>query len=250
MVVMYDGKVIQTYFASSAGGYTEDIEKVWLSDAVPLKGVPSPYDAYSGNYSSYGASCWSWTATYTPEELVSRANSYGKTDIGDYVGISMSTTYKDQTSVSGRAMIVTITGTKGSVSATKDNIRSLLNLKSTLISIEDNTSSPVAGYVLGAKGNLVAWESFDGLYGKSSSKSDKANGSNGSIYVVTADGKKQINKNTTYSDEIVIKGYGYGHGVGMSQWGAIAMGDDGWTWDDIIEHYYCHAGIELVSYYE
>ncbi len=35
-----------------------------------------------------------------------------------------------------------------------------------------------------------------------------------------------------------IVGEGWGHGVGMSQWGAKAMGDDGATYGEILAHYY------------
>ena len=37
---------------------------------------------------------------------------------------------------------------------------------------------------------------------------------------------------------LTIVGEGWGHGVGMSQWGAMAMGSDGATYDAILEHYY------------
>lgn len=37
---------------------------------------------------------------------------------------------------------------------------------------------------------------------------------------------------------VVIEGEGWGHGVGMSQWGAKAMGDAGETYDAILAHYY------------
>ena len=32
--------------------------------------------------------------------------------------------------------------------------------------------------------------------------------------------------------------YGYGHGVGMSQYGAIGFADEGWSYSDILTHYY------------
>jgi stage II sporulation protein D len=37
---------------------------------------------------------------------------------------------------------------------------------------------------------------------------------------------------------VIIDGEGWGHGVGMSQWGAKAMGDAGATYVEILEHYY------------
>ena len=42
---------------------------------------------------------------------------------------------------------------------------------------------------------------------------------------------------------IRFTGSGFGHGVGMSQWGAYAMAEDGRDAEDIIEHYY--SGVEI-----
>jgi len=47
------------------------------------------------------------------------------------------------------------------------------------------------------------------------------------------------------SDSFTITANGYGHGVGLSQYGANAMAKDGKTYDEILLHYY--KGAELVS---
>lgn len=39
-------------------------------------------------------------------------------------------------------------------------------------------------------------------------------------------------------DEVRITTYGYGHGVGMSQWGANGMAQEGYTATQILKHYY------------
>lgn len=39
-------------------------------------------------------------------------------------------------------------------------------------------------------------------------------------------------------DKYIMKGRGYGHGVGMSQYGASVMGEKGKTYEDIIQFYY------------
>lgn len=39
-------------------------------------------------------------------------------------------------------------------------------------------------------------------------------------------------------DNVIITTKGYGHGVGMSQYGANAMAEEGKSWRDIIAHYY------------
>src|SRR3954471_23128449 len=38
--------------------------------------------------------------------------------------------------------------------------------------------------------------------------------------------------------DFVVAGYGWGHGVGMSQWGAEGYAVHGWGWKRILAHYY------------
>jgi stage II sporulation protein D len=40
------------------------------------------------------------------------------------------------------------------------------------------------------------------------------------------------------SSTLVITGHGFGHGVGMGQWGAYGYALHGWTYDEILAHYY------------
>ena len=47
---------------------------------------------------------------------------------------------------------------------------------------------------------------------------------------------------------VVFITYGYGHGVGMSQYGAQGMALNGYDYEDILKHYY--TGIEISSIYE
>lgn len=46
--------------------------------------------------------------------------------------------------------------------------------------------------------------------------------------------------------KIIIKNKGYGHGVGMSQYGAQGMAKEGYTYQDILKHYY--TGIEIKNF--
>ncbi|MFN9317356.1 MAG: sporulation protein, partial [Microcystis sp.] len=38
-----------------------------------------------------------------------------------------------------------------------------------------------------------------------------------------------------------INGRGFGHGIGLSQWGAFSLADQGVTYDRILSHYYQNA---------
>ena len=45
----------------------------------------------------------------------------------------------------------------------------------------------------------------------------------------------------------VLKGAGWGHGVGLCQIGAAVMGERGFRYDEILLHYY--RGVEIRSIY-
>jgi stage II sporulation protein D len=54
-------------------------------------------------------------------------------------------------------------------------------------------------------------------------------------------------------DELVFKGKGYGHGVGLSQEGAMEMARAGYTYDSIVSHYYKNTsivGLQLLKVFE
>ena len=45
---------------------------------------------------------------------------------------------------------------------------------------------------------------------------------------------------------LLVNGYGAGHGVGMSQWGAKAMAERGSNFHKILKHYY--TGVQIKTY--
>lgn len=45
------------------------------------------------------------------------------------------------------------------------------------------------------------------------------------------------------ASEVVFSGHGFGHGLGMSQYGAKAMAEKGKSWQEIINHYYTNVDI-------
>ncbi|PWK08972.1 SpoIID/LytB domain-containing protein [Tumebacillus permanentifrigoris] len=61
------------------------------------------------------------------------------------------------------------------------------------------------------------------------------NGTNSSFVVVNASGQSRVVKK---DQSYIFHGYGYGHGLGMSQWGARGMAEKGYTYDQILAHYY------------
>ena len=64
-----------------------------------------------------------------------------------------------------------------------------------------------------------------------------------------SDIRQKLNLKSTYftmeqvGNNVHIQTKGYGHGVGMSQYGAEGMAREGKTYEEIIKHYY--QGVEI-----
>ncbi|MGI5824923.1 MAG: SpoIID/LytB domain-containing protein [Bacillota bacterium] len=237
----YDNKIIQAFFSAHAGGYTENNDNVWGSGAVPyLRAVASPYDSVGTAYNN-------WTVTYTPDQMKNLAESYMKKtgqsgSFGTFKELKLY--YTDfgtgGSTASGRVTKAEIIGTGATVSASKNNIRTLLNLKSTMITAGGSNGSgdgvPAEVYVVNNSGNKVKSQWKD-LYGIGADGIAKLLGGLSNIFVSTAD-RTYSGGSGGISGTVTINGKGYGHGVGMSQYGAIGMAQAGYTYDQILKHYY------------
>ncbi len=49
------------------------------------------------------------------------------------------------------------------------------------------------------------------------------------------------------SDSVILSGKGFGHGVGLCQWGAISLSHKGWDYSEILNHYYPGTVTEKVN---
>ena len=47
--------------------------------------------------------------------------------------------------------------------------------------------------------------------------------------------------------DAVFEGFGWGHGVGLCQWGAYFMAKQGYTYQDILKHYYPGSSVSLIA---
>jgi SpoIID/LytB domain protein len=120
-VVTYNGAVIQAFYASSDGGYSEDVEDVWHGGnpayAIPyLRGVCDP-----GEYTS--ANPWTdWTRTFTAAGLSSRLAPYTG-------GIGTISRFSNvRRGISGRIVSAIARGTGGSASVAGSELRGALGL--------------------------------------------------------------------------------------------------------------------------
>lgn len=58
----------------------------------------------------------------------------------------------------------------------------------------------------------------------------------------------KIESVTVEGDQVTFTGVGYGHGVGMSQWGAYQMAEDGNSAEEIVKHYF--RDVEIMDLWE
>ena len=83
--------------------------------------------------------------------------------------------------------------------------------------------------------SATAIASTDGAYAISGKGTVTALG--GDAWVLTSSGKSQTGGGSSGGD-VTICGTGSGHNVGMSQWGARAMAEQGYSYEDILHFYY------------
>lgn len=218
-VLMYDGNVAQTLFFSTSGGYTADVKNVWGTAVPYLCGVEDPYE------NPTEASKHSWTATLSNADIKNALANLG-VNIGDIVNVTAkidNTTHVYQ---------LDIEGTNGSHTLKNQSVCSAFS--SFGVQSQKYIVTPYGGNGLE-------------LFGISSSQKTKLSEFN------TVSGNGIISQNTPkfaissngvfeYSDYAnegyVFNGGGWGHGVGMSQYGAKGMADNGYTYDKILYHYY------------
>ena len=249
-VVCYRGVPFECNYHSNAGGHTEDAANVWGGN-IPLKGVPSPFDDYVEK--SGPSNIYRWQVTYSAAQLRDLAERYAGRSIGEYRGVELSTTGANgQPSASGRVMEVTIKGSSGQVSAKSDGIRALLGgLKSTLFSLSDaenavSVSSKTTFYVLD-KGQTTPQpiDDIGACYVRTSLGSVLSRLADwGSNFIIKGArqtvlvGNAALPNTSSSAGSVTFYGKGYGHGVGMSQWGAVGMAAEGYTYEEILAHYY------------
>ena len=220
IIAKYQGEIVGLYFFATSGGSTEDSENVWGGKYGYLRSVPDTYE------NPEKASKYSWTVTLTKSEIETKLAAAG-VNIGSLKKIDIAS-YSD----SGRVLQMTFVGSNGSHTVNKEKCRTILSLYSQKFSVKGDSSDAI----MTTSGSTT----------------------NGKLFAISAEGINTVanynaisgNNNISYvtiessnSSSYVITGGGYGHGVGMSQWGARGMAENGFTYDQILQHYF--TGIEL-----
>jgi stage II sporulation protein D len=255
LAIYFDGSLIESFFSSNSGGYTEDAENVW-NEALPYaKAIASPYDAAalgaSQDSNGYPGYTYSWQVRYTVAELQDRITQWNRDNPGSPISVGnlqsifgyplaydpATRKITDRQNSSGRITQLVLNGGNGSQSLYRESIRTFLGLRSALFTITPEGGVPVRN---GAGAVVMLDRSIrDSMGLTADGQPSEINPGSNSFFVVTADGVVEMNKDqASVVTAYVFDGKGYGHGVGMSQWGAIGMAEAGMNYAQIIEYYY------------
>ncbi len=215
IVVKVGDKVAETLYSAGNGGYIAASSSVWGGNVPYLQAKPDPYEE------TEQVKGLTWSVEVTPEEVAEGIKKYGG-DVGAVTGMKAT-----QIAECGRITELEITGTGGTFTLTKEKTRSFLGLKSQMYTISggaggkflligiDGTSDAKGSYVLDGNGNAVPLPD--------------------TIYTIDENGVSPL---SVGDEKFTLNGRGYGHGVGMSQWGASAMAAQGMNFAEILAFYY------------
>jgi stage II sporulation protein D len=221
-VILYNNELINAYYHSSSGGWTENSENVWTSKIPYLIGKEDPYSIDAPNAN--------WTLIYSGDMLSEKLISAGY-NIDEVLHVQI-----DSISPNKRVQKITFNGTALSVTLEKEGIRRVLGT-TIFKSIYYDVSIGNKYKILQSSG-----ETESNLNGKK---------------IITSKGLSNITENSNYillskdtqttiqasKVQFFFSGHGYGHGIGMSQWGAYNMANLGFNYDEIIKFYY--TGVQI-----
>ena len=239
LVLIYKNKLINALFHSSSAGMTENSKDVWGNEYPYLSSVKD-FDKNNPKLK--------WEKRFSNEQLKKLFPSIGGIKQIEILNITDT----------GRVKNVKIKGDYGSNQMAGVDIRKRMDLKSTLVRFKlieeneiksDNELSNLLStktseeeplkYVVKVGDNLfdIAFQNkvnFEDIVALNNIKDPSIINVNQILLIP----KTQVNSVSPTEKILVVTGYGSGHGVGMSQWGARYMATRGAKAEEILKHFY------------
>ena len=228
--VTYNGNIVETPYHSTSGGVTESSVNAWGGAAPYLTSVEDNFSNNSPNSL--------WSVEISQRDIKDKLISAG-IDVGEILRIELIGLTE-----ANRVIDLKVLGSSGEQIISGVKLQGVLGLKSRWFTVDkEGGSTNTKVYVL--DGNSIYAKAID----------------IGQIYIVDGKDYGKVNRSTvnraissdrtstigsTYStapSKFVFNGRGYGHGVGMSQYGAMEMAKQGYNYYDIITHYYSGAKV-------
>ena len=235
LVVKYNGKLVQAYYYSTSGGRTANISDVWNSTQVPQfvsvddSIEQSPYKNWSVQISAtnilkkFGFS--------TSDQLLDVKLTKGGAN-GEVTAVTAVTNSGEKTIIGNETVMRNVFLDAGNKSL-KSNWFDISFTKPTG-GVNDITVQQVDGTTPIDSLNGVSVQTANGVVSIP----------DGSVSIQTSSGVVNTDTVQTGIQSVTVNGKGYGHRIGMSQYGAKSRAEAGWTYDRILKHYYQGVTIE------
>ena len=244
LVLVHAGRLINAVFHSSSGGATEPSGEVWRNQLPYLVSV-ADHDQHSPVHR--------WNKRFNDDQLRDLFRETG--------GVKRLQVLK--TSSTGRVRTARVQGPRGSLVLTGRELRKRLGLKSTMVQFElingstaSSTASARRARQAAPQASTHAAPPLIGLWQDSASGPDNTSRSSGRLASLLPPPPLPPLNQSAFNQprpdfrvgEMVLeaRGQGFGHGVGMSQWGAHGLALQGADFRQILLHYY--RGAEIRPY--
>lgn len=219
-IITYRGKVISAVYHSSSGGSTFDVSTVW-NDSMPYLKPAIDWDQ-NAPYNQ-------WTRFMNWEDLQGLVGHFYPTvgQLQEIAGVRY-----DQ---NGKLLKITFQGDLGSTTINGEQFRSLTGLPSARVQI---------GVIYGPIPFVNLWWIPGSDYPQALMADTDITGLIADVLTPPWDLPEPwswLQDKTPI--RLVLRGSGWGHGVGLSQWGAKGMAEAGYNERQILEHYYPGASI-------
>ena len=246
LVLTYKNKLINALFHSSSAGMTENSQDVW-KNAYPYLTSVKDFDKNNPKLRWY-----KYFSNYELQKLFPKIGGIQKIEI-----LNVTKT--------GRVKNVKLFGSNGSDQMSGVDIRKRMNLASTFMRfkfIEDNENKSNSNskllstksienepliHIVKVRDSLVF---IADQYNVSVDELIALNNINDSSFIKIGQRllvpRNSLNTLSAVDKILVVSGYGSGHGVGMSQWGAKYMATNGEEAVKILKHFY--KGVEIKSF--
>ena len=248
LVITYNDKVIEAVYHSSSGGVTENHNDAWggnlkypylTSVAVPLEKYATPGRANS-----------LWTNTAAPKELfeyLTGASPQSSKFKGKLTSEIASIIINERSPSSNYIKSVSLADKNGNsvTIQNSDTIRSAFGRYANSANMDIYKSFKFKSFILPSSKNTLQQDIEAGkTYIITANGLIKSTPGDGVLNVLTANKSYSIRAYATGND-FIFDGRGWGHGVGLSQWGMQDMAEAGIKYETILKTFY--TGISIAK---
>ena len=238
----YNGAPIEAYYHSSNGGSTEDPLYVWGGSVPYLKPVTDHFE----NISSVPGGLWSFELTPQVITAILKEKNYS---VGGSGIVDM---YAEYTPSGNVYKLHFIDSLGGDITVDKEKCRTLINSStynvrtySQRYTLDMKLSLYVNGFVNQANAITKMPSSLTKTYAIGAGGQIKTMQSGYSkLSILTKDGRAGVSSENV---SFYINGSGRGHNIGLSQYGAKGMAEQGYTYDQIVKFYFTGIAITRLA---